>query len=145
VPIKTEEGKMSIQAAEIGSLNGFGITQMDAKRATFVKETVMEAKGEKIVFRMMVDAERVFGYETMSITDDLSIRNMLKRISLTDVIVALIDADQEAKEAIYRNLTEQAKEYVKTLVYRLETGNTRELMIERSRNMISEAFVELIR
>jgi len=136
---------MSIQVAEIGNINEFGLTQAGPVRAEFVKDEAGEAAEEKIVFRRMVDPDRVFGYETLSITDDMSIQRMLSKVSFTDVIIALIDADNETKKAVYRNLTDRASDYVKIMVNRIESGNAREIIIERSRNMISEAFIEMIR
>jgi hypothetical protein len=136
---------MTIQVAEIGNINEFGLTQADPMRDEFVKDEVGEAAKEKIVFRRMVDPDRVFGYETLSITDDMSIQRMLSKVSFTDVIIALIDADNETKKAVYRNLTDQGRDYVKIMVNRIETGNAREIITEKSRNMISEAFIEMIR
>jgi flagellar motor switch protein FliG len=77
--------------------------------------------------------------------DDATIQRILRKINGTDLITALVGADDNIKEAVYRNLSERVRNYVISKVGRLERGDARDLIIERSRNMISEAAMEVMR
>ena len=136
---------MRMQVVEIGNSKGIRIPQAILKQVHFGTEVDLDVTEGKIVLRRMIDPDRVFGFETLAKMDDPSIQRMLRKISTTDLIIALIDADRSVKDAIYRNLTEQVRNYIKIKVTKLEKGNARDLIIERSRNMISEVFVELMR
>jgi antitoxin MazE len=136
---------MRLQVVEIGNSKGIRIPQAILKQVHFGEEIDLDVSEGKIVLRRMVDPDRVFGFETIGKMDDDSIKRMIRKVSTTDLITALIDADKATKEAVYRNLSEQVKVFIKTKVNMLEKGNARDLIIERSRNMISEAFIELMR
>ena len=136
---------MRQQVIEIGNSKGIRIPQAILKQVNFGEEIDLDVTDGKIVLRRMVDPDQVFGFETISEMDDLTIQRMIRKVSTTDLIIALIDASKSAKEVVYRNLNEPVKEHVKVRVNKLEKGNARDLIIERSRNMISEAFIELIR
>lgn len=47
-----------------------------------------------------------------------------------------MDAEKAIKEAVYRNLSDRVREYVKRKVGKLEQGDARDLIIERSRNAV---------
>lgn len=130
---------------DIGNSKGIRIPQAILKQVDFGEEIDMDVKEGKIVLRRTVDREHLFGFETLHEMDDASIQKMLKRVPSSDIAIALIDAHKATKEAVYRNLPETIREVVASKVHRLEKGNARDLIIERSRNVISEAFVELVR
>lgn len=136
---------MRLQVVEIGNSKGIRIPQAILKQVHFGEEVDLDVTDGKIVLRRMVDMDAVFGFETLAEMDDDTIKRMIRKVTTSDLIIALIDADKTTKDAIYRNLGEPAKEHVKVRVQKLEKGNARDLIIERSRNMISEAFVEMIR
>lgn len=136
---------MRLQVVEIGNSKGIRIPQAILKQVNFGEEVDLDVADGKIVLRRMRNQESVFGFETLAKMDDGSIKKMLQKVSITDVVTALIDAAKQTKEAIYRNLNEDVREYVKARVNRLEKGDAKELIIERSRNVISEAFLELLR
>jgi flagellar motor switch protein FliG len=77
--------------------------------------------------------------------DDATIQRALLKVTGTDMITALVGAEGSIKEAVYRNLSGPIRNYVKPKVEQLENGDARDLIIERSRNMISEAIVEVMR
>jgi flagellar motor switch protein FliG len=142
---KTKEGNMRQQVIEIGNSKGIRIPQAILKQVNFGEEIDLDVTDGKIVLRRMVDPDQIFGFETITEIDDLTIQRMIRKVSTSDLIIALIDASKSVKETVYRNLNEPVKEHVKVRVNKLEKGNARDLIIERSRNMISEAFIELIR
>jgi antitoxin MazE len=136
---------MRLQVVEIGNSKGIRIPQAILKQVHFGEEIDLDVSEGKIVLRRMVDPDRVFGFETIGKMDDDSIKRMIRKVSTTDLITAMIDADKATKEAVYRNLSEQVRSFIRSKVNTLEKGNARDLIIERSRNMISEAFIELMR
>lgn len=136
---------MRLQVVEIGNSKGIRIPQAILKQVQFGKEIDLDVKEGKIVLRRMTDPDSVFGFETVAKMDDASILAMMRKVSLSDLVIALIDSDKAVKDAVYRNLSEKTKIYVKQRVNTLEKGNARDLIIERSRNTISEAFMELMR
>jgi flagellar motor switch protein FliG len=134
---------MSVQVADSSFLDGIGYTAAGLARLKYERAKKVALK-EKIILRRMAEADRVFGFETISITDDASIQKMLKKVSLSDMIIALFGSDSQTREAVYRNLGEKAKNHVKVILERLESGNAMDILVNRSRNMISEAFIELM-
>ncbi|HRU39462.1 MAG TPA: FliG C-terminal domain-containing protein [Candidatus Goldiibacteriota bacterium] len=131
---------MSVQVVESGLLDGFGIARPEFERAAR-----KEKPRNRMQLKKMAESDRVFGFETVHLTDNVSIRNMLAKVSKSDIITALYGADLETKDAILRNLPEKTRNYVSTILIRLEAGNALEILVERSRNMISEAFIEMLR
>ncbi len=111
----------------------------------FNRIRLRQAAKDRVILRKMAEPYRVFGYDTITITDDATIRKMLKKTAPTDLIVALIGADEETRAAIYRNLSKKGVENLQAILKNIETGNALGLLVERSRNMISETFVELLR
>ncbi len=136
---------MRLQVVEIGNSKGIRIPQAILKQVNFGQEVDLDVSEGKIVLRRMIDPDRVFGFETIAKMDDASIKRMLRKVSMMDLVTALVDAGRQTKEAIYRNLAEQVRDYVKAKVNRLEKGDARDLIIERSRNIISDAFLEMLR
>jgi flagellar motor switch protein FliG len=135
---------MSVQAAVAGISNGLGISQAGLEREVFGNLNDAASEG-KVATRRRVDPERLFGFETMTKMDDLTIRRMLVKVNNVDLIMALLKADKHTKDAVYRNLSAQSREHVEEKVGILENGDVRYFMTERSRNMISDAFLELMR
>ena len=73
--------------------------------------------------------------------DDQTIQRILRKIKGGDLITSLIGAGSSVKEAVYRNLSDRVREYVKAKVAKLEKGDARDLIIEQSRNAFSEAIM----
>lgn len=133
---------MSVQVAENGILNGIEIVRADYDRLFMHNTAPVKSR---VVLRRMPETDKVYGYDTISISDDASVKRMLEKISLTDLVISSIGAEPETMDAIYRNMSEKTRSHVKTILARLASGNVIDLLVERSRNMISEAFIEMIR
>jgi antitoxin component of MazEF toxin-antitoxin module len=136
---------MRVQIIDIGNSKGIRIPQAVLKQALFGDEVEMDVSDGKITLRRSVNPAIVPDFTSIASMDDITIQRMLRKINGTDLITALIEADKSIKEAIYRNLSDRVKNYVKLKVNKLEQGDARDLIIERSRNMISEAFMEVMK
>ena len=136
---------MRVPIIDIGNSKGIRIPQAVLKQVLFPDEIEMDVLEGKIVLRRPLDQNVVPDFEKISEMDDITIQRILRKINGTDLITALIGADEPVKEAIYRNLSERVKNYVKIKVKKLEQGDARDLIIERSRNLISEAFFEVMK
>jgi len=84
------------------------------------------------------------GFECLPKMDDENIRKMLGKVGITDIISALIKADEETKESVLRNLTPNLREYVEINIIILEKREVKDYEREKSRTKISEAFSELL-
>jgi antitoxin component of MazEF toxin-antitoxin module len=135
---------MRLPIINIGNSRGIRIPQAILKQVSFKEETELEVVDGKIVLSRLSGPEIVPDFTSLSRMDDATIQRMLRKISGTDLITALIDADGETKEAVYRNLSERVKNYIIPKVEKLEQGDIRDLFIERSRILISEAFMEVL-
>jgi len=135
---------MRLPIINIGNSRGIRIPQAILKQVSFKEETELEVVDGKIVLSRLSGPEIVPDFTSLSQMNDATIQRMLRKISGTDLITALIDADRETKEAIYRNLSERVKNYIIPKVEKLEQGDIRDLFIERSRILISEAFMEVL-
>lgn len=136
---------MRVQIVEIGNSKGIRIPQAILKQVSFADEVEMEVADGKITLRRMVDSAMVPELSDLATLDDPTIQRVLKRVKGSDLITSLIGMDSAAKEAVYRNLSDRVREYVKSKVKRLEKGDARDLIIEQSRNAFSEAILQALR
>lgn len=136
---------MKLQVVEIGNSKGVRIPKAILNQVKFGKEVELDVSEGKIVLKRTYDPNRIFGFETIAKMDDGTLQQVLSKVNTADLIIALIDANKAIKEAIFRNLSEQKRDYVKSKVAKLEKGNAKEILIEYSRNVISDVFVEMLR
>jgi antitoxin component of MazEF toxin-antitoxin module len=136
---------MRVQIIDIGNSKGIRIPQAVLKQALFGDEVEMDVSDGKITLRRSVNPAIVPDFASIARMDDITIQRMLRKINGTDLITALLEADKSIKEAVYRNLSDRVKNYIKSKVNKLEKGDARDLIIERSRNIISEAFMEVMK
>ena len=135
---------MKIPIINIGNSKGIRIPQAILKQVSFTGEIDLEIEKGKIILNRSTRPDIVPDFDSISKMDDLTIQRMLRKINGTDLITSLIDSDKNIKIAIYRNLSDRVRNYIKTKVEKLEKGDARDLIIERSRNQISEAFMDLM-
>jgi len=136
---------MRIQIIDIGNSKGIRIPQAILKQAAFGKEVDIEVTNGRITLKKAIDANFVPDFNKLVDLDDASIQGILRKISGVDLLTALVGAGKDVKESVYRNLSPRVKQYLIPTVERLEKGNTRDLIIERSRNIICEAMLKLSR
>lgn len=136
---------MRIPIIDIGNSKGIRIPQAVLKQVLFGDEIEMEIADGRIVLKKSVDPTLVPDFSAIAGMDDVTIQRMLRKITGSDLITSLVGANDEIKQAIYRNLSERVRNYVEPKVARLEEGDARDLIIEQSRNRISEAFMEVFR
>jgi flagellar motor switch protein FliG len=135
---------MRVPIVDIGNSRGIRIPQAILKQVSFGQEVEMDVADGKIVLRKLIDPSLVPDFDSMASMDDAIIQRILRKINGTDLITAMVGAAQTLKQAIYRNLSDRVREHVKRKVARLEKGDARDLIIERSRNAISEALMEVM-
>jgi antitoxin component of MazEF toxin-antitoxin module len=135
---------MRVPIVDIGNSRGIRIPQAILKQVSFGQEVEMDVADGKIILRRLIDPSLVPDFDSMASMDDAIIQRILRKISGTDLITAMVGAAQTLKQAIYRNLSDRVREHVKRKVARLEKGDARDLIIERSRNAISEALMEVM-
>jgi hypothetical protein len=136
---------MRVPIVDVGNSKGIRIPQAILKQVRFSDEVELEVAEGKITLRRMVDPAFVPDFASISKLDDESIQWMLRKISGRDLITALVGADPPIKAAIYRNLSARVMAYVEPTVARLEEGDARDLIIERSRNILCEALMEVVK
>ena len=135
---------MRIPIITIGNSKGIRIPQAILKQLSFSNELELEITEGKIVLNRSAGPEIVPDFDSIARMPDETIQRMLRKINGTDLITSLIDADKSIKAAIYRNLSDRVRNYVKPKVEKLEKGDARDLIIERSRNSLSEALMDLM-
>ena len=136
---------MRIPIIDIGNSKGIRIPQAILKQAAFGEEVDIEVTDGRITLKKAIDANFVPDFDKLADLDDASIQGILRKISGVDLLTALIGANKDVKEAVYRNLSPRVKQYLIPAVERLEKGDARDLIIERSRNIICEAMLEITR
>ena len=136
---------MRVPIVDIGNSKGIRIPQAVLKQVSFGEEIDMVVSDGKITLRRSAGPNIVKDFATIAEMEDVTIQRALLKISGTDMITALVGADDGIKKAIYRNLSEPVKNYVISKVEQLEHGDARDLIIERSRNILSEALMEVTR
>ena len=136
---------MQIPIIDIGNSKGIRIPQAVLKQVNFGDDVEMIVSEGKITLCRSKGQYIVEDFSSISGMDDLTIQRILVKINGTDLITALVGADNNIKEAIYRNLSDPVKNYVKPKVEKLEKGDARDLIIERSRNTINEAIMEVVK
>jgi flagellar motor switch protein FliG len=134
---------MRVPIVDIGNSKGIRIPQAILKQVRFADEIEMEVAEGAITLRRTVDPSSVPDFASISELDDQSVQRLLRKIGGGDLITALVGAEAEIKAAVYRNLSPRVRAYVETTVERLEKGDARDLIIERSRNVLCEALMEI--
>jgi flagellar motor switch protein FliG len=134
-----------LQTVEKLSYKIFSFSQAILDQAYSGDKPDAAAAVRKSNLRRPVDHTLLTGFETMSKLDNKTIRKMLDRVKVADVIAALIKADENTKNAVLRNMDQNSREYVEMNVRRLEIMGVNNAIIERCRIVISEAFMEMIR
>jgi flagellar motor switch protein FliG len=136
---------MRVPIVDIGNSKGIRIPQAILKQVQFSGEIEMDVSEGKITLRRTLDPTFVPNFASISKLDDASVQRILRKVTGADLITALVGADRKIKDAIYRNLSDRARSYVEPTVARLEKGDARDLLIERSRNVFCEALMEIVR
>jgi flagellar motor switch protein FliG len=136
---------MRVPIIDIGNSKGIRIPQAILKQVSFAEEIEMEVADGKITLHRSIDPTLVPDFSAIAGMDDITIQRILRKISGSDLVTAMVGADDPVKKAIYRNLSERVRNYVMPKVNKLEHGDARDLIIERSRNAISEAIMEVIK
>ncbi len=136
---------MRVPIIDIGNSKGIRIPQAILKQVSFAEEVEMDVADGKITLRRLVDPTVVPELSSIAGMDDATIQRILRKIKGSDLITSLIGADSAVKAAVFRNLSDRVREYVKAKVGKLEKGNARDLIIEQSRNAFSEVIVETLR
>jgi flagellar motor switch protein FliG len=136
---------MRVPIVDIGNSKGIRIPQAILKQVQFSKEIELDVSEGTITLRRSVDPSFVPDFAAIATMDDLDIQRILRKIAGADLITALVGADRKTKEAIYRNLSDRVRGYVQPTVARLEKGDARDLLIERSRNAMCEALMDVVR
>jgi len=132
---------MRVSIVDIGNSKGIRIPQAVLKQVSFGDEVDMEVLGGKITLRRIVDPSVVSEMSAVVGLDDQTIQLVLRKLKGVDLITSLIGADEAVKEAIYRNLSDRVRAYVISKVAKLEAGDARDLIIEQSRDVFSEAIM----
>lgn len=135
---------MRIPIINIGNSKGIRIPKAILKQVSFSGEIDLKIENGSIVLNRSNSPDIVPDFDSIPEMDDRTIQRMLRKITGIDLITSLIDADKSIKDAVYRNLSERVRNYVVLKVEKLEKGDARDLIIEQSRNAISEAFMDLI-
>jgi antitoxin component of MazEF toxin-antitoxin module len=139
-----KEIAMRLQIIDIGNSKGIRLPQAVLKQVMFGNEVEMEVLGGRITLKRVIDATFIPDFMAIADLDDITIQQVLRKINGSDLITALVGAEERVKEAIYRNMSERVKAYVIPTVERLEKGDARDLIIERGRNAICEAMMEIV-
>jgi flagellar motor switch protein FliG len=134
---------MRIPIIDIGNSKGIRIPQAILKQAVFGSEIELEVSEGKIILKKVIDTNFIPDFNEIPKLDDISIQQILRKISGVDLLTALVGANTDIKESIYRNVSPRVKLYLKPTVERLEKGDAKDLIIERSRNIICETLVEI--
>jgi antitoxin component of MazEF toxin-antitoxin module len=134
---------MRVPIVDIGNSKGIRIPQAILKQVRFADEIEMEVAEGAITLRRTVDPSSVPDFASISELGDQSVQRLLRKIGGGDLITALVGAEGAIKAAVYRNLSPRVRAYVETTVERLEKGDARDLIIERSRNVLCEALMEI--
>lgn len=134
---------MRVPIVDIGNSKGIRIPQAVLRQVLFSDEVEMEISEGRITLRRILDPAFVPDFSAIAALDDASIQALLRKVSGRDLVTALVGAETAVKTAITRNLSPRVKAYIEPTVARLERGDARDLIIERSRNALCEALMEV--
>ena len=136
---------MRIPIINIGNSKGIRIPQAVLKQVSFGEEVEMYVSDGKLTLRKTTDLNQVRDFSALANMDDVTIQRVLLKINGSDLVIALVGAEKEIKDAVYRNLSDTVKKYIIPRVEKLEQGDAKDLIIERSRSVISDSIIEVLR
>jgi hypothetical protein len=136
---------MSIHLMEVVPEVNAEYARMVAMQAVDERRAIVEAKESKSAYKRPVDKSRLTGFETVALIDSATICRMIKKVSLADLVMALTGAEKRIKESILGNMPEKLREVAEITVCKMESGLLPYHVIERCRDIISDAFLEIMR
>jgi hypothetical protein len=142
---KIKEGNMSIQTAESVSLENQVMPHLENVRSVMARVARDDADLVVGKPRRYVDATRLFGFETMDRIDSVTICKMIQKVSLADLIMALTGSDKSIKEAVMSNFPGKLREISEITISKMENNLLPANVVLRCRDIISDAFLELMR
>jgi len=133
---------MSIQAIEGVSQ---AVTHLGNVQAVMAKAKRSDLALPELKPRRQVETSRLFGFETMAFIDGNTVKKMMKKVSLADLIMALTGAEKGIKEAALGNMPVKLREISEITISKMESGLLPFKTVSRSRDIISDAFLEILR
>jgi hypothetical protein len=106
---------------------------------------VSEKDLPKQAFRRPVFDGNKTGFETIPKIDRNTVKKMMKKVNWIDLLTALTWSDNATKEAVLTCMTDRSKAASETMIKKMEHGLIERQAIERARDIVSDAFLELMR
>jgi antitoxin component of MazEF toxin-antitoxin module len=136
---------MRVPIIDIGNSRGIRIPQALLRQAGFGAEVELDIGDGRITLKRTAAPDLVPEFASLPELDDPGIQRVLRKLTGVDLMTALVGAEAAVKDAVYRNLSPRVRAYLEPTVARLESGDAKDLLIERSRNLIAEAMLEASR
>jgi flagellar motor switch protein FliG len=127
---------MNIPVVNIGNSKGFRIPQMVLKECNIHEEVELKIHEGNIMLIPIRKREFSTSFENIPKMTDMEIQLMLRQTDPVTLAIALADADKKIKEKIYMNMSEKAKEMIKTDIKRIEKMDAKQIFIEIQRGKI---------
>jgi len=96
-------------------------------------------------FRRPVYKENRTGFETITKIDPNTVKKMMKKVNWIDLLTALTWAEKSTQEAVLKCMTDKSRKISVLMIKSMERGLLERYAIERARDVVSDAFLELMR
>lgn len=134
---------MNLPLISIGNSKGIRIPKTILDQCSVESEFQVEIVDENIVLKP-VRTPKNFKFDDLKSLSDLDIQKLLKRLDITTLSIALIGTDDEIKSKIFNNLSKKAFGIISDEIKRLESLDSKALIIEMQRSKINQTLISLM-
>ena len=134
---------MRVSVIQIGNSKGIRIPQSILKQCEIEDEVDLEVQGKSIVLKPIYTKTYDMTFENLGEMEDIEIQVMLKKIDVTTLAISLVNADEVAKERVFKNLSKNAYDVVCDLINKYNNMDAKQLIIEMHRARIDNVLSEI--
>ena len=134
---------MRLSVVQIGNSKGIRIPQSILKQCEIDDEVELEIDGNNIVLKPIHKRTYDMTFNNISQMEDIEIQQMLKKIDVTTLAISLVNADDNTKDKVFRNLSKKAQDTINELIENFATMDTKQLIIEMHRTRVNNILSEL--
>lgn len=134
---------MKLSIIQIGNSKGIRIPQSILKQCEIENEVEVEIQDNNIVLKPIYKKNYDMTFDNISEMEDVEIQEMLKRIDITSLAISLVNADDNTKEKVFKNLSKRAYETINEMIEKFSAMDTKQLIIEMHRARVDNILSDI--
>jgi len=131
---------MRISITQIGNSRGIRLPKSIIDQCGIIDEVDLIVENNRIILNPLPKRDYKMNFQNISKMNDLEIQTFLREVSAFTLAMSLINASEEIKFNVFKNMSERAAKYLKEEIERLNGLTVKELLIEMHKAEIDSIF-----